>query len=498
MDFILGIVIVILASQALRYFSRERKARMALKLSKNLINQLTLQVSELESLKKYEEITDVEAEVEKLKGDAKQEIKSLKEKSSDQRNAAIKKIEDMLQFATQQHDEILFQATQQAEEIAGDALDAKNNAKVYEKAVIAMKNSIDGYGDEYLIPNHSLLDELAEEFSHKEGGKKLKEARNYTKTLIKSDLAADCDYVEYRRRVNAIHFILDAFNGKVDTALAKVKHDNFGKLSQEIKDGFNLVNITGKVFRNAHITTTFLEARIDELKWAVTTNEIKLKEREEQRQIKEAMREEERARREYERVIKEAQKEEKMLQKAMTEARKHLEDANEEQRQKYEDQLKGLEKKLSQAEMKNERALSMAQQTRQGHVYVISNIGSFGEEIFKIGMTRRLEPLDRVKELGDASVPFGFDVHAMIHSEDAPSLEKELHHKFKLNQVNKVNSRKEFFNVRLIEIHETVEEMGISAHWTLAAEALEYRESNVISAHNALDIENEAREQLSA
>jgi len=128
----------------------------------------------------------------------------------------------------------------------------------------------------------------------------------------------------------------------------------------------------------------------------------------------------------------------------------------------------------------------MAQQTKQGHVYVISNVGSFGENIFKIGLTRRLEPLDRVKELGDASVPFSFDVHAMIHSEDAPKLEKDLHKIFELQQVNKVNSRKEFFNVAISDIKEKVNTFRNNAevHWTMKAEAFEYRESLQLEKQN--------------
>ena len=122
----------------------------------------------------------------------------------------------------------------------------------------------------------------------------------------------------------------------------------------------------------------------------------------------------------------------------------------------------------------------MAQQTRSGHVYVISNIGSFGEDVYKIGMTRRLEPLDRVRELGDASVPFAFDVHAMIYSDDAPSLENHLHKVFNEKQVNKVNSRKEFFNVGIKDIKSTVANMNIDAHWTMFADAKEYRESLAI------------------
>lgn len=221
----------------------------------------------------------------------------------------------------------------------------------------------------------------------------------------------------------------------------------------------------------------YLQARLDELKWAVATMELKRIEQEEQREIREQMREEEKARRDIEKALKQAEKEEKMLAKAMAEARKQLASANEAEREGYEARLAELELQLQESESRGQRAISMAQQTRRGHVYVISNIGSFGESIFKIGMTRRLEPLDRVKELGDASVPFSFDVHAMIYSEDAPSLERELHRRFADRQVNRLNARKEFFQVPLSEVREVVDSQQAEVHWTMAAEAWEYRES---------------------
>jgi hypothetical protein len=122
----------------------------------------------------------------------------------------------------------------------------------------------------------------------------------------------------------------------------------------------------------------------------------------------------------------------------------------------------------------------MAQQTKTGHVYVISNVGSFGTDVLKIGLTRRLEPLDRIRELGDASVPFEFDVHAMILSDDAPALEHALHRHFIASQVNKVNPRKEFFRVSLKTIREEIEKLGIQASWTMAAGATEYKQSQAI------------------
>ncbi|MNL32480.1 hypothetical protein D3C87_1543370 [compost metagenome] len=139
-----------------------------------------------------------------------------------------------------------------------------------------------------------------------------------------------------------------------------------------------------------------------------------------------------------------------------------------------------LQAQLQAAQEKNQRALSMAQQTRAGHVYVISNIGSFGEQVFKIGMTRRLEPLDRIRELGDASVPFEFDVHAMIFSDDAPGLEKKLHRHFLREQVNKVNPRKEFFRIGLPVIRAELEDLGVETLWTMSAKALEYKETQRI------------------
>ncbi|MDL5048015.1 GIY-YIG nuclease family protein [Oscillatoria amoena NRMC-F 0135] len=119
----------------------------------------------------------------------------------------------------------------------------------------------------------------------------------------------------------------------------------------------------------------------------------------------------------------------------------------------------------------------MAQQTRSGNVYIISNIGSFGENVIKIGMTRRLEPLDRIKELSDASVPFDFDIHAMIQSDDAPSLENELHKKFEDFRINKVNYKKEFFRVPIQYLRDYATEKGLKATFTMLAEAREYRET---------------------
>lgn len=441
-----------------------------------------------------ERLDNATLEAERIVAQAHQDLEAVKEETSviqksnkELIKAAKEEVEQIKLDATKHAANIIEEAENKAKTIAGEAYDIAQNAEHYTNVVKAMKNVIEGYGDAYLKPTFSLLDELAEEFGFDEAGQKLKEAREKSKMLIKNGDASTCDYVENIRKTTAKNFVLDAFNGKVDTILSMVKKDNYGTLEQKIKDAYALVNNLGAAFRNARITPLYLDARLDELKWGVVVFELKQKEKEEQRRIKEQIREEEKARREYEKAMKDAAKEEEMIRKAMEKAKLAIEKASEEQKAKFEQQLAELQVKLAEAEAKNQRALSMAQQTRSGHVYIISNIGSFGENVFKIGMTRRLEPLDRVKELGDASVPFPFDVHAMIYSEDAPSLETALHRFFVQNQVNKVNPRKEFFRIPLSEIKKEIDNRGLDVKWTISAAALEYKETLAIEKSMAND-----------
>ncbi|MDO6682205.1 DUF4041 domain-containing protein [Oceanobacter sp. 5_MG-2023] len=469
---ILALVIIpLVIAFAIAYIARVRRQKMRQERDSALAEANTLR-------EKYGLVIDVEAEAKAILDDAasqKRKVDELEKSVESTRDVIIQRAKD-------QADSLLDKARVEAERIAGNALEAKEKADSYKSAIRAMRNQIEGYSDDYIIPNHSVLDDLAEEFGHKEAGEQLKEARANIKMLIKEQQAATCDYAEANRRTTAILFVLDAFNGKVDTVLSKVKHDNYGKLEQEIKDSYALVNRHGEAFRNARIQGAYLNSRLEELRWAVSVQELKLKEREEQKVIREQIREEEKARREMEKAIKEAEKEEKLLAKALKTAREQLDAANDDQKAEYEAKLAELQGKLSEAESRGQRAISMAEQTRRGHVYVISNIGSFGEHVYKIGMTRRLEPLDRVKELGDASVPFNFDVHAMIFSEDAPSLEKQLHRQFHQDSVNKVNPRKEFFGVSLPVIRQAVEQLGVAdIHWTMKAEAAEYRESLAVA-----------------
>lgn len=502
----MAIFIIIAVIFLILWLLEKKKRRQSQSEVVSLKEQLQVTTDERDKLTaKYSKVIDADAEAEAIRSDAHKKLSEASAEANDTvaeakstataivneakadaariRQLAQKseeKASESVRLAQKNADQIIADANARAKEIAGDAIIAQGKAKEYEKTALAMKRMIEGYGDEWLKPAYSLLDELADEFGYTEAGQKLKEARALSAKMVKDGVAANCDYVEDYRRITAIQFVTDAFNGKVDSILSKVKNDNYGILEQKIKDAYQLVNKNGAAFRNAHILPGYLNARLDELKWAVIAQELRKKAADEQRELRERMREEEKARREYERAQKDAAKEEAMLQKAMEKAKALLASANEAQRAQYEAQLVELEEKLKAAEEKNQRALSMAQQTKHGTVYVISNVGSFGENVYKVGMTRRLEPLDRVRELGDASVPFPFDVHAFIESDDAPALETELHRELALAQMNKVNPRKEFFKADLSIIKRIVEQKGLEANWTMSAQAAEYRESLAI------------------
>lgn len=426
--------------------------------------------AKIKQLEPYTVVLDAQKESEKIRQQA-HDIKRDAEKSAQEIIAYSKtQAEQYKQKRYAEIDNEILELKFSKTQIQEDVIQAK-------KELTAIRNQIKGYGDEWIIPSASFIDELAEEYGFKEAGAKLKAIRSDIRIMVKTGVAATCDYVDLNRKLTAINFVLDAYNGKVDSILSKAKVDNYGILKQKMADAFILVNTNGQAFRNAQININYHNKRLEELQCLIQIHEIQQIEREEQRRIREQIREEERAAKEYERAMKEAQREEELINKAIAKKQAEMEAANAEQRAKLEGQIAELREKYAQAEAKNQRALSMAQQTKSGHVYIISNIGSFGENVFKIGMTRRLEPLDRVRELGDASVPFSFDVHAMIYSDDAPNLEYILHRQMQSFQVNKVNPRKEFFRLPLNEIKQYLDDMGLEVHWTLTAQATEYRES---------------------
>jgi len=268
--------------------------------------------------------------------------------------------------------------------------------------------------------------------------------------------------------------LLRGFNAECDAALATLKHSNETTVLNKIERAWNFYDKKADEVHVDSWDSQLYFLKLSECK-LVHENELQKQiEKEEQAEIRQRMREEERALRELEKAEKEAAAEAKKYAELLEKAKQEAQN---------DERIAELQRRLDEALVNQERALSRAQMTRSGHVYVISNIGSFGDGVYKVGMSRRLEPMDRVRELGDASVPFPFDVHAMIFTEDAPGLENAIHRRIESSRLNRVNLRREFFTISMEALVKEVEaaaaDIGVTheIRWTLVAAAEQYRQS---------------------
>lgn len=316
---------------------------------------------------------------------------------------------------------------------------------------------------------------------------KLGEIRNKQKDMIKHHTAAICNTVwkvqgseKAGKQMIAenIKQTLRNFNIECDLCIGKVKFSNYDNIKARIYRAFELQNELNQT-NDIHIVDEYYKLKIEELDLAYEYQKKKQQEKEELRQKREELREAERVAREIEEKRKELEKEQEHYQNYLKKIIEQIEVEKSEERKQY-----LIEKKEELDNNVNDVHLALKDldyreaNQRAGYVYIISNIGAFGENIFKIGMTRRLEPEDRIAELSGASVPFKFDVHAMIFSDDAPKLEAALHNRFADKKVNLVNGRKEFFNVSLDEIKQVVRENhDKTVEFINVPDAEQYRES---------------------
>lgn len=304
--------------------------------------------------------------------------------------------------------------------------------------------------------------------------------RDKTAIICRTEWVVDGSKAKGRQSTNQHHRLMArAFNGECDSIILKVKYNNYSRIEDRIRSAYKAVNKLGEA-QTSYISPGYRDLKFEELRLVHEYQEKLQAEKEEQYRIREQMREEARAQRELEKAQKEAEKEEKRYQVALDKARREIEKSTGEKHNKLQSEVQRLNELLLEAQANKERALSRAQMTRSGHVYIISNIGSFGDHVYKIGMTRRLDPEDRIRELGGASVPFRFDIHAMIYSEDAPTLENALHQILEKRSVNRINARKEFFNVSLEEIEEIVGQQDVSAEFIRIPPAEEFRKTQAI------------------
>jgi len=313
----------------------------------------------------------------------------------------------------------------------------------------------------------------------------LSKIRDKQKGMLKAKSAATCDIewsvegsrAEGKKMIDQqIKLMLRAFNGECDAAISKVKFNNATNLETRINRGFEQINKLGKT-KQVFLANAYHQLKLQELYLVHEYQEKKHEEKEEQRLLREQLREEEKVAREIELVQERAEKDEAVALRSLEKARQELTMESGKQSSAMQALIAKLEAQLSDALDRKAKAIARAQLTKSGHVYILSNIGSFGEGVYKIGMTRRLEPLERVYELGDSSVPFYFDVHAMVYCENAPQLENQLHRFFADRRVNKVNLRREFFRVSLPEIMGAVKELHGEVTYVTEHAAEQYRKT---------------------
>jgi len=358
------------------------------------------------------------------------------------------------------------------------------NASIYEK-----KKEVIILDEEVLIQSFGMFKPkyaFANSTLYKD---RLTEVRQQQKEMVKDKTAAtgsttwtiNGSKTEGNKMVrDMVKLILRAFNSECDETVDRVKHSNYEVSKKRIQKSYDDIRVLGIVM-NIQLSPKYLKLKLDELDLAFEFQVKKQEEKEELRRLKEEERDKRKAMEEIEAAKKRLEKEQAHFEQEISHVRARLKNATGEEASKLAEKLAGLEEKSEAIDAKFKDLDYREANNKAGYVYIISNIGAFGEDVYKIGMTRRLEPHERIDELGDASVPFWFDVHAMIFADDAPKLENALHRAFEKKRLNMVNARREFFNVTIEEIEEVIKaNFDKTVELTYVPEADQYRESQIL------------------
>ena len=327
-----------------------------------------------------------------------------------------------------------------------------------------LKKDIMTFSDEILVQDFGLYEPRYSFINADAYKAELTNIRNKQKAMIKdgSAVSGSIDWqvngstVQGRKMIKDMQkLLLRAFNSECDEIISKVKYNNYDASVKKMERSFNAIAKLG-VTMSISITSIYYDLKIQELRLALEYQIQKQREKEEKAELRAQQREEARLQKEIKEQRKNIDKERKHYEQALSNINKQISSSSDENIEELNKKKEEIIQSLSDIDTKIKDIDYREANQKAGYVYIISNIGSFGEGIYKIGMTRRLNPQERVDELGDASVPFKFDVHAMIFSEDAPALEAKLHRAFEDRKLNLVNQRREFFKVSLEEIKEVV------------------------------------------
>ncbi|MBS9336446.1 DUF4041 domain-containing protein [Fructobacillus papyrifericola] len=434
-----------------------KKEKLQSELSQ-LKSEIALKKSELHDI-----LIDIKSNSATLKNQQKKEIKTaLLEKErklaqlSEQR---MSEIESNAIQKTRELEHIIQSKKQELNQCERDLANKKKQIQEAEKELNGIENDITAG---FYKPTYEFADSLSYKYELQEIIEKEKyEVKNNLATYVIQQITFDGSPSKgIKMQKKSAQALIRAFNGEASGIINKVNATNYEKKSEGIVKSANKLSDLFETVNFVRLSSSYVDLKLQELKLSV---EYALKKQEE----KDKLREERQRDREEKQLRLEIEKEKKSLNKERTQFTNALSKLlQQEQSKEVIEQTQILKEKINSLNDQEKDLDFRIENSKAGYIYIISNVGSFGEGVFKIGVTRRLDPTERIAELSSASVPFKFDIHALIFSDDAFGLEHDLHEHFKENKINHVNNRKEYFNTSLEEIKNYVQNnKNITIEW---------------------------------
>lgn len=417
-----------------------------------------------------QKLDEAEAKISRLEAMLTPEMKDM---------LALEKEIDRLKAERNRLDEVI-EAQQELEKTRDRRLrELDEEAKAKEAQIVTFDDAIlvqefGLYDPRFDFANSSLFKDALKECR----GKQKELIRDVNKAADSTSWTVNGSAAQGKKMVKEIsRLIMRAYNGECDEIVRKVKASNVNRSIEQVYKTAETISKLGSTI-GIQIPGDYRLLKEEEVRLAYEFAIQKEKEKEALREAREREREERKLAQEIAAERKKLEKEKKQYAQAYKEIQARIASAAESERAALEEKAEELKGKLDEVDAAVANVDYREANQKAGFVYVISNIGSFGEGVYKIGMTRRLDPMERVKELGDASVPFNFDVHAMIFCDDAPKLEAALHREFESRKINIVNQRREFFKVSLEEIEDVVKRnYDKTVEFTAIPDAEQYRTS---------------------
>lgn len=432
------------------------------------VNNPSAEIEE-EIIEKQSELDNIEEKLSKMESDKQAELDNLEEQKNREIDEKLRtkreELENIDEKLSRMEEEKTISINNKLKTTITELEETEKQLEDVKKELVLYEDEVNMQSFGFYQPKYDFIDSVA----YKE---RLDFIRKKQKEMVKEKRAAVCN-TEWevggnKRKGQAmtndnIKQIIRTFNTECDSIINKVTYNNIENSEKRIRKSFEQLNKLNKRV-DVTITNKYLSYKLQELYLA---HEYKLKKEEEKEALREARereKEEKKLQKELEREKKKFDKENNKINTELEQAKQELIKANEEEKAKLEAEIAKLQAALDKNNEEIEKIDKYRETPGAGYVYIISNVGSFGENVFKIGVTRRDNPEDRIRELSSASVPFKFDSHVFIFSDKAYDLESSLHERFDKQRVNKVNMRKEFFRISMDDVKQIVEENKGAVH----------------------------------